>query len=69
MTQLPEDSSHKCVICGQEINKYSLYCSKPQCRHLFSRKMAIIHNSQAYKIYIWLYQASEEEALFRGDIE
>ena len=69
MTKSPDDSYHKCLFCSKEIGKYQIYCSNPHCQQKYERKLAIVHNTFAYKIYIYLYCLSEEEAYFRGDIE
>jgi predicted nucleic acid-binding Zn ribbon protein len=67
MTQLLDDLYHKCLFCGKEIGRYQIYCSSPHCQQKYERKLAIVHNSIEYKIYIRLFYIAEEEAYLRGD--
>jgi predicted nucleic acid-binding Zn ribbon protein len=63
------ETNKKCIICGRLIGKYQIYCQDPHCQQKYERKLAIVHNSRAYRLYIVLYRMSEEEAKLRGDIE
>jgi predicted nucleic acid-binding Zn ribbon protein len=58
-----------CVICGKPIDRFSLYCSNPRCQQQYERKLAIVHNSRAYKFYIMMFRICEEQAINRGDVE
>jgi hypothetical protein len=66
--KLPDDSYHRCLFCGKEITKYQIYCHNPRCQQKYERKLAMVHNTKEYRIYIILFRIAEEEAYLRGDL-
>ena len=69
MTQSPDDSSPRCIICGGITTKYSNYCKNVHCQQKYERKLAILHNSKEYRMYIKIYRYQMETFWMRGDVE
>jgi len=59
---------NQCTICGKIIDRFSLYCKDVHCQQKYERKLAIVHSSRQYRLYITIFKMAEEEAMLRGDL-
>lgn len=48
IVEIPAGTS-KCLICGNEIIGYRLYCQSRRCFHEYERKMGAYHASKLYR--------------------